>query len=268
MKICLAGTYAATKNTRRYLDITRFILESFYYIQDWQLEYLKKKELFLLDSGAFTFMSNNKGEVNWKEYIDRYADFIIKNDVKYFFELDIDVLVGYDKVKELTKYLENKTGRKCIPVWHKSRGIEEWKRLVKEYDYVAIGGIVVKEIKNVFSHCEHHLALMYNMTVTVAYLPVKLDEHKYKVIGLSKIPRIVELCAKRLQLQEQLANDIAECISLATGSGDVYVNIVADHACVAARGAKSDGFTDVTAIRGLFETNIALREEVERKVRH
>ena len=137
----------------------------------------------------------------------------------------------------------------------------------KEFE-VSSNPLVVKEIKNIFSHCEHHLALMYNMTVTIAYLPVKLDEHKYKVIGLSKIPRIVELCAKRLQLQEQLANDIAECISLATGSKDVYVNIVADHACVSARGAKSDGFTDVTAIRGLFETNIALREEVERKVRH
>lgn len=132
---------------------------------------------------------------------------------------------------------------------------------------VSSNPLVVKEIKNVYSHCEHHLALMYNMTVTVAYLPVKLNSNKYKVIGLSKIPRIVDLCAKRLQLQEKLANDIAECISLATGSKDVYVNIIADHACVSARGAKSDGFTDVTYISGKFETNIALREEVERKIK-
>lgn len=132
---------------------------------------------------------------------------------------------------------------------------------------VSSNPLVVKEIKNVYSHCEHHLALMYNMTVTVAYLPVKLNSNKYKVIGLSKIPRIVDLCAKRLQLQEKLANDIAECISLATGTEDVYVNIIADHACVSARGAKSDGFTDVTYINGKFETNIALREEVERKIK-
>ena len=132
---------------------------------------------------------------------------------------------------------------------------------------VSSNPLVVKEIKNVYSHCEHHLALMYNMTVVVAYVPVKLDNNKYKVIGLSKIPRIVDLCAKRLQLQEKLANDIAECISLATGSKDVYVNIVADHACVSARGAKSDGFTDVTYIGGKFQDNIALREEVERKIR-
>lgn len=132
---------------------------------------------------------------------------------------------------------------------------------------VSSNPLVVKEIKNVYSHCEHHLALMYNMTVTVAYLPVKLNSNRYKVIGLSKIPRIVDLCAKRLQLQEKLASDIAECISLATDSKDVYVNIIADHACVAARGAKSDGFTDVTYISGKFETNIALREEVERKIK-
>lgn len=128
--------------------------------------------------------------------------------------------------------------------------------------------LVVKQVTNVFSHCEHHLALMYNMVVTIAYLPVQIDENKYRVIGLSKIPRIVELCAHRLQLQEKMANDIAECISLATGSPHVYVNIVADHACVSARGAKNDGFTDVTVLLGDFKTNIPLRDEVERKVHH
>lgn len=126
--------------------------------------------------------------------------------------------------------------------------------------------LVVKQIKNVFSHCEHHLALMYNMTVTVAYLPIQVKNNQYQVIGLSKIPRIVDLCAKRLQLQEKLAEDIAECISLATGSNDVYVNIIADHACVSARGAKSDGVTDVTALRGQFLNDPMLRNEVEKKV--
>lgn len=139
-------------------------------------------------------------------------------------------------------------------------------RFKKDFE-VSSNPLVVKEIKNVYSHCEHHLALMYNMTVVVAYLPVKIEDNKYKVIGLSKIPRIVDLCAKRLQLQEKLAKDIAECISLATDSQDVYVNIICDHACVSARGAKSDGFTDVTYISGRFETNIPLREEVERKIK-
>lgn len=154
-----------------------------------------------------------------------------------------------------------------------------WKELLEGNNYtnqeiaekynktfeVSNNPLVVKEIKNAFSHCEHHLALMYDINVVVAYLPVQIEENRYRVIGLSKIPRIVELCCKRLQLQEKLANDIAECISLATGSNDVYVNIVANHACVSARGAKSDGFTDVTVLTGDFKTNIALRDEVERK---
>lgn len=127
--------------------------------------------------------------------------------------------------------------------------------------------LVVKEIKNVYSHCEHHLALMFNMTVTVAYIPRQIEEGKYEVIGLSKIPRIVDLCSKRLQLQEKLASDIAECLSLATGSEDVFVNIKGDHACVSARGAKSDGFTDVTFMQGRFKENVDLRNEIERKIR-
>ena len=145
MKVCLAGTSIKEEVLQKHN--VKFLLESFYSIKDWQIPYIKKAELFLLDSGAFTFMNSFKGQINWKEYVDKYADFIIKNDIKYFFELDIDSLIGYDKVKELTRYLESKTQRKCIPVWHKKRGIEEWKRLTEEYDYVAIGGLVTREIK-------------------------------------------------------------------------------------------------------------------------
>lgn len=140
------------------------------------------------------------------------------------------------------------------------------KKFEKDFT-VSSDPLVVKEIKNIYSHCEHHLALMFNMKCIVAYLPKKIDENKYKVIGLSKIPRIVELCSKRLQLQEKLAEDIAECISLATGSGDVYVNLIGDHACVSARGAKSDGFTDVTVLKGRFKTDYKLRQEIENKIR-
>lgn len=131
---------------------------------------------------------------------------------------------------------------------------------------VSAAPLVVKKVENVFSHCEHHLALMYNMTVTVAYIPREVEPNLYEVIGLSKIPRIVDLCAKRLQLQEKLAEDISECIQLAAGSENVYVNIVADHACVSARGAKSDGLTDVTSLHGKFIEDSKLRDEVERKI--
>ena len=142
---------------------------------------------------------------------------------------------------------------------------EEIAKMFSKKFVVPNDSLVVKEVKNVYSHCEHHLALMFNMKVVVAYIPKKVKKG-YEVIGLSKIPRIVDMCSKRLQLQEKLASDIAECISIATGSKDVYVNIVGDHACVSARGAKSDGFTDVTYLGGKFKTDVDLRNEIERKV--
>lgn len=148
MRIFLAATSSRENMGDRLLD-TPYILESFYSLSNEKtLNRILKydRENFLLDSGAFTFMNSNKGKVNWEEYIDKYADFINKYAIKYFFELDIDVLVGYEEVKRLRKLLEQKTNKQCIPVWHKSRGLEEFKKMCKEYSYVSIGGIVVKEI--------------------------------------------------------------------------------------------------------------------------
>lgn len=147
MKVCLAGISSTSIPTRKEVKNVKFMLESFYSIEDWEIKEIKTKELFLLDSGAFTFMNNFKGKVNWDEYIEKYASFINKYNIKYFFELDIDVLVGIKEVEKLRNKLEKLTNKKCIPVWHKSRGLEYWKNLTKNYDYVAIGGIVTKEIK-------------------------------------------------------------------------------------------------------------------------
>ena len=148
MKICMASV-STLRNNLSVLSKCPYFLESFYYIQEWLIPYAKKAELFLLDSGAFTFMNSktNKDNVDFEQYLNEYIAFINKHDVKYFFELDIDSVVGYEEVKRLRRKLEAKTGKKCIPVWHKSRGLEEWKKMCKEYDYVAIGGIVTKEIK-------------------------------------------------------------------------------------------------------------------------
>lgn len=123
------------------------ILESFYYADEWTEWVIPRCSLFLLDSGAFTFMENSKKAVDWEEYLQRYIDFINKNDVKLFFELDIDSIVGYQRVLQYRARLEAGTGKRCIPVWHKSRGREEFLKMCDEYDYVAVGGIVSKEIK-------------------------------------------------------------------------------------------------------------------------
>ena len=102
---------------------------------------------FLLDSGAFTYLNGSKGKVNWEKYIEEYAVFINKHKIDLFIELDIDSVIGLNEVERLRYKLENITNKKCIPVWHKSRGLDYWKKMCKEYEYVAIGGIVTKEIK-------------------------------------------------------------------------------------------------------------------------
>lgn len=138
---CGGGGYDQTIRTHR-----PFILESFYYVDEDTERLLPLFGDFLLDSGAFTFMQNRKSRVEWDEYIERYAAFIKRNKIKKYFELDIDSVVGYEDVKKYRSKLEKLVGYPSIPVWHKSRGIEEWRKMADEYDYIAIGGIVSGEI--------------------------------------------------------------------------------------------------------------------------
>lgn len=142
MKLFLAGTppWRAERLYDEAISKHRpYILESFYYVDDDTERLLPSYGDFLLDSGAFTFMQDNFEHLDWDDYIERYAAFIRRNNVAKFFELDIDVVVGYQKVKEYRKKLENLTGRQVIPVWHKNRGVEEFKKMCQEYPYVAIG---------------------------------------------------------------------------------------------------------------------------------
>lgn len=116
--------------------------------------------------------------------------------------------------------------------------------------------VFVKDIE-VFSYCEHHMALMYDMKVSIAYLP------KDKLIGLSKLARIADMVARRLQLQERIGTDIAYIVSKVTGSEDVAVLIEANHSCMTARGIKKPGTkTFTTTFRGKFENDIALQNKL------
>ena len=117
--------------------------------------------------------------------------------------------------------------------------------------------VVMKDI-TVFSYCEHHLALMYDMRVNVAYIP------RGRVLGLSKIARICDMAAKRLQLQERLGRDIAEIISEAAGTPDVGVKISGCHSCMTARGIKnSSAVTVTTTFMGAFRTDRELKALVD-----
>ncbi|MFT6127708.1 MAG: hypothetical protein ACJA2M_001436 [Polaribacter sp.] len=154
MKIYLAGGNSGYKWAGDYneniKELKPFILESFYYLKghdEWITELRPFFKDFILDSGAFTYMNNLKESPNWDKYIEEYAAFINKHQIDLFIELDIDGIVGLKEVQRLRKKLEKLTKKKSIPVWHKSRGLENWKQITKDYDYVSIGGIVTKEIK-------------------------------------------------------------------------------------------------------------------------
>ncbi len=107
--------------------------------------------------------------------------------------------------------------------------------------------IAMRDI-SLFSYCEHHIALMYDMKANVAYIPCG------RVIGLSKIVRAWEMASERLQLQERLGQDIADIISEITGSNDVAVTIEGCHSCVTSRGIKNHNVKTFTAeLRGRFK---------------
>ena len=121
-----------------------------------------------------------------------------------------------------------------------------------EYETDSRDMVVVKDI-DIFSYCEHHIALMYDMKVTVAYIP------NGKVIGLSKIARIADMVSKRLQLQERIGSDIADIMQKITGSEDVAVLIEGSHSCMTARGIKKSGAkTCTTTLRGRFKSEESL----------
>ena len=125
---------------------------------------------------------------------------------------------------------------------------------IKELDTSKV--VVMKDI-DLFSYCEHHMALMYDMKVSIAYLP------KDKLIGLSKLARIADMVARRLQLQERIGTDIAYIVSKVTGSEDVAVLIEANHSCMTARGIKKPGTkTFTTTFRGKFENDITLQNKL------
>ncbi|WBW98416.1 GTP cyclohydrolase I FolE [Oceanirhabdus sp. W0125-5] len=107
--------------------------------------------------------------------------------------------------------------------------------------------VFMKDIE-IFSYCEHHLALMYNMKVNVAYIPKK------KIIGLSKIARIADMVGRRMQLQERIGQDIAYIVSKITESDDVAVIIEGEHGCMTTRGIKKMGTRTVTTtLKGTFK---------------
>jgi GTP cyclohydrolase I len=119
--------------------------------------------------------------------------------------------------------------------------------------------VVVSDIEY-HSMCEHHM-LPFVGKAHVAYIPGK------KVVGLSKIPRLVDMFARRLQVQERLTSDVATAIEGAVDPKGVMVVMEGQHSCAALRGVKKHGVNmTTTAQRGEFRTNRGLRDEFYRLI--
>lgn len=115
--------------------------------------------------------------------------------------------------------------------------------------------MVVERNVNVQSNCEHHFVVIDGLA-TVAYVP------KDKVLGLSKINRIVEYFSKRPQIQERLTEQIFHTLQFILGTEDVAVMIDAQHYCVKSRGVEDTGSSTVTSrLGGGFKTDPAARQE-------
>lgn len=111
---------------------------------------IKRSKEVMIDSGAHSFQ---KGVViPWEEYTEQYAAWIQENDqpkIHGYFEMDVDNMIGYERVLKLRKMLE-KVSDKIIPVWHKNRGIEDFKNMCHEYSgrIVAITGFRNEDIRD------------------------------------------------------------------------------------------------------------------------
>lgn len=117
--------------------------------------------------------------------------------------------------------------------------------------------VLVKDIP-LYSLCEHHLAPFFGVA-HIAYIPGDRGE----VIGLSKLARIVDVFARRLQVQERLTSQIADTLTEHLNPLGVIVVIEAEHLCMSMRGVKKPGTTTVTsAVRGIFKSDHRTRAEV------
>lgn len=138
------------------------VLDSYYYLrkaspttENTIMKYVTSDQCktFVLDSGAFTYMSQVKSgnkviNVDFDKFVEEYAAFINKWNVQHFFELDVDVVIGLKEVERLRTKLERLTKKKCIPVFHKSRGLDYYYKMCEEYDFIALGGLAIKDFSN------------------------------------------------------------------------------------------------------------------------
>ena len=186
---------------------------------------------------------------------------VMKNiDKKKIEELTREFLIalGDDPDREGLKKTPSRVARMCDELFegmtHSNHEIAEMFNTC--FEDVKTGDLVVESNIPIHSFCEHHLMLMYDMSVAIGYIP------NGKVIGLSKLARISDMVGKRLQLQERIGSDIADILHEILNTNDIIVVIQGKHGCMTARGIKSrEAITRTATLRGRFESDSDLRSE-------
>lgn len=168
------------------------------------------------------------------------------------------VALGDDPDREGLKKTPSRVARMCDEIFegmtHSNHEIAEMFNTC--FEDVKTGDLVVESNIPIHSFCEHHLMLMYDMSVAIGYIP------NGKVIGLSKLARISDMVGKRLQLQERIGSDIADILHEILNTDDIIVVIQGKHGCMTARGIKSrEAITRTATLRGRFESDSDLRSE-------
>ena len=167
---------------------------------------------------------------------------------------EILLAVGEDPEREGLRETPDRVARMYAEVFqglHQDPRVHLRKLFTQKYDEI----LLIRDIRLV-SFCEHHLLPVVGQA-HVAYIP------NGKVVGLSKIPRVVDVLAKRPQMQERLTEDVADLLMKELDAKGVAVVIEGTHSCMTIRGVnKPDSSFVTSAMRGVFKERLATRTEV------
>lgn len=210
---------------------------------------------------------------DWYPAVMKHGGSLSKEKVKQLNELEAGMKLR-EHIFQMLRILDPepmREGLKGTPM----RVMEAWKHWTEGYDIDPAKLLTSFEdgaenynemiiVKNIpfYSHCEHHLAPFFG-TATVAYIPL------YKIVGLSKISRLVDAFARRLQVQERMTVQIADSIMGHLEPMGVGVFIKARHLCMESRGVCQQGhYTETTALRGVMRQDAAARAEFLSRLNH
>ena len=164
--------------------------------------------------------------------------------------------IGEDPTRDGLLETPARVARAMIDDLFSGYKIKDPKTLLKTFANPTYKGIVLLKNCPLVSTCEHHL-LTFEGVCHVAYIPGR------RIVGLSKIARVVDAYARRLQVQERLTQQIADCINDGLKAKGVLVTIAASHSCMVIRGVEKPGTITVTSeVRGVFARDSSAKAEV------